>query len=126
MIDEAQIQYLERLARIRLNPEQRAEFREEIGRILTYMERLAAIDDTPVSAGSATGPADAGCVEETAATAAAIAGAAGGPAGSDRSVVFGIASCRADELRPSLAREDLLAMSPEATGEYMTVPRAVQ
>jgi aspartyl-tRNA(Asn)/glutamyl-tRNA(Gln) amidotransferase subunit C len=38
-----------------------------------------------------------------------------------------IATCsgRADELRESLSREMLLAMSPEATSEYMTVPRTV-
>ncbi len=102
MIDEAQIQYLERLARIRLSPEQRSEFQAEIGRILTYMERLAAIDDSQsVEAG-----------EPAAADVAASA--------------FGSGDCRPDELRPSLAREALLASSPQATEEYMTVPRAVQ
>lgn len=36
-----------------------------------------------------------------------------------------IGTSRADELRESLAREALLAMSPGATTEYMTVPRTV-
>jgi aspartyl-tRNA(Asn)/glutamyl-tRNA(Gln) amidotransferase subunit C len=34
-------------------------------------------------------------------------------------------SGRTDDLRESLSRDTLLAMSPEATAEYMTVPRTV-
>lgn len=111
MIDEAQIQYLERLARIRLSPEQRSEFQAEIGRILTYMERLAAIDES--QPGAAGGPAAAGAACDSSGTGAADA-------------AFGSGDCRPDELRPTLAREALLASSPQATDEYMTVPRAVQ
>ena len=32
---------------------------------------------------------------------------------------------RTDDLRESLSRETLLALSPKATAEYMTVPRTV-
>lgn len=46
MIDQQQIRYLEKLARIELNEGQRALFREEIGRILEYMERLSQVDET--------------------------------------------------------------------------------
>lgn len=93
MIDGKQIQYLEKLARIQLSDEQRAVFSEEIGRILDYMDRLAAIDLDPQAAGEAEPLTGGG---------------------------------RADELRGSLDREALLAASPDATSEYMTVPRAVQ
>lgn len=46
MMDHEQIRYLEKLARIKLEEAQRARFREEIGRILDYMERLSQVDDT--------------------------------------------------------------------------------
>ena len=46
MIDQQQIQYLEKLARIELDEGQRTLFRDEIGRILQYMERLAQVDET--------------------------------------------------------------------------------
>lgn len=93
MIDERQIQYLEKLARIQLTEDQRVTFSHEIGRILEYMERLSAVDLDELAHGDR--------LPET----------GGG---------------REDEPRESLPREALLAASPDATPEYMTVPRAVQ
>jgi len=95
MIDLKQIQHLERLARIRLTDKQRETFREEISRILEYMERLSAADAHAMS-------------EEDALD------------GGDTEIG------RVDDYRPSLARDALLASSPNATDEYMSVPRAVQ
>jgi len=95
MIDLKQIHHLERLARIRLTDEQRETFREEISRILDYMERLSTMDTHVVPDEDALMKAD----QEIG---------------------------RADEDRPSLTRASLLASSPNATDEYMSVPRAVQ
>lgn len=109
MMDDIQIQYLEKLARIRLDPEQRDAFREEIGRIVAYMERLAAIDGLPGTAGrNEAGPAGSSS-----------------PTGSSSPAAIGMDDCRPDELRPSLQRADLLAMGPQATEENFTVPLAV-
>jgi len=95
MIDLKQIHHLERLARIQLTDSQRETFREEISRILDYMERLSAIDADAVPDEYALNDGDS---------------------------EIG----RADDYRPSLARDALLASSPNATDEYMSVPRAVQ
>ena len=95
MIDLKQIHHLERLARIQLTDDQRETFRDEISRILDYMERLSAIDANAVP--------------------------------DDRTWTGGDPDIgRADDYRPSLARDALLASSPNATDEYMSVPRAVQ
>jgi len=93
MIDQERIQYLEKLSRIQLSDDQRTAFRQEIGRILEYMEILSAFDLDSEDGFDALSVAQTG---------------------------------RPDERRDSLSREALLASSPDATAEYMTVPLAVQ
>jgi Asp-tRNA(Asn)/Glu-tRNA(Gln) amidotransferase C subunit len=55
-IDPQTIGYLERLARIELNPEERERLAGELGRIIEYASELGAVDTVRTPPGPATDP----------------------------------------------------------------------
>jgi aspartyl-tRNA(Asn)/glutamyl-tRNA(Gln) amidotransferase subunit C len=90
-----QVDHLAHLARLALREDEKAALTADLNQIVAAVEKIDALD----LAG----------VEPTLGVEAPLAAAA----------------LRADEPRPSLSREDALAMAPERTDEGFAVPRVI-
>ncbi len=95
-IDRAQVRHVARLARLALSPEEEERFAAQLGHVLEYIERLAQVDVSGVAPLSFAGDAAAGL------------------------------PLRADETRPCLPREKVLAQAPQHDGQAFVVPRIIE
>jgi aspartyl-tRNA(Asn)/glutamyl-tRNA(Gln) amidotransferase subunit C len=95
-IDRAQVRHVARLARLALSPEEEERFAAQLGHVLEYIERLAQVDVSGVSPLSFAGDTAAGL------------------------------PLRADETRPCLLREKVLAQAPQHDGQAFVVPRIIE
>src|SRR3954452_1601173 len=86
-IDRAQVRHVARLARLSLSPEEEERFAAQLGHVLSYIERLQAVDVSAVAPVSFAGDAS------------------------------GDLPLRADEVQPSLPREEVLAQAPQQDGQ---------
>jgi aspartyl-tRNA(Asn)/glutamyl-tRNA(Gln) amidotransferase subunit C len=96
-IDQKTVRHVARLARLALSPEEEERTVRDLGRVLDYVERLAAVDVSGVEPLSFAGEARE--AKE---------------------------SMRADEPRPSLPREKALEQAPEQDGSTFVVPRIIE
>ena len=90
-----EVEYIANLARLQLTPEEISRFSEQLSDILDYVARLQELDTAGIPAGSIS-PAE---------------GSAAAPGG-----------LRADEARPALGRDDLLANAAQVEKEQFRVP----
>lgn len=93
-IDDALITYLEDLSRLSLNEAEKSDAKENLAKILTYVDKLAELDTEGVEALSHPFPA--------------------------------VNNFRADEVRPSLEREKILAAAPKQKDGCFQVPKTVE
>jgi len=96
-IDRQTVRHVARLARLALTEEEEKRTAEQLGHVLDYIERLEAVDVSGVEPLSFAG--DASAAE---------------------------AAMRADEVRPSLPRDAVLAQSPQHDGSAFLVPRIIE
>ena len=92
-IDDEVVRRLETLAALRLTPEERARLRQQLSRILDYVQQLEALDTDGVPPTS--------------------------------HVLADRQGLRADEVRPSLPRDEMLRNAPDARAGCFRVPRFV-
>jgi aspartyl-tRNA(Asn)/glutamyl-tRNA(Gln) amidotransferase subunit C len=96
-IDRDTVRHVARLARLALSAAEEEKTARELAHVLDYIERLKGVDVTGVEPLSFAG--DPGEAKE---------------------------SMRSDEVRPSLAREAVLAEAPEQDGRSFVVPRIIE
>ena len=96
-IDRARVRHVARLARLRLTEREEELYAAQLGAVLGYLERLAAVDVSGVEplcfAGLAEGLGD---------------------------------PLREDVARPGLSREQALAGAPRQDGQAFVVPRVIE
>lgn len=97
-IDRAQVRHVARLARLRLSADEEEQAVAQLGAVLGYLERLAAVDVAGVEPLSFAGEDGAGLA----------------------------ASLRDDEVRPGLPREQALGSAPQHDGGAFVVPRVLE
>ena len=96
-IDRNTVRHVARLARLSLTEEEEEKTAAQLGHVLDYIERLKAVDVSGVAPLSFAGdPSEAQSV------------------------------LRADEVRPGLSREAVLAEAPEDDGSAFLVPRIIE
>ena len=95
-IDRAQVRHVARLARLQLSADEEERFAAQLGQVLSYVERLQAVDVSGVEPLAFAGDASA------------------------------VLPLRADEVQPSLPREQVLSQAPSADGESFLLPRIVE
>src|SRR3954468_19734958 len=95
-IDRAQVRHVARLARLALSPEEEERFAAQLGHVLGYIERLAAVDVSGVEPLAFAGDAEGGL------------------------------PWRDDVPRPSLPREKVLEQAPQEDGQAFVVPRIIE
>jgi len=96
-IDRNTVRHVARLARLALTQEEEERTAAQLGHVLEYIERLAAVDVEGVEPLSFAGDA------------------------SEAEAVM-----RDDEIRPSLPREKVLGEAPEQDGSAFVVPRILE
>lgn len=95
-IDRAQVRHVARLARLALSPGDEERFVAQLGHVLEYIERLAAVDVSGIEPLSFAGDAEAGL------------------------------PLRDDVPHLSLPREKVLAQAPQQDGQAFVVPRILE
>ena len=95
-IDRAQVRHVARLARLALSAEEEERFASQLQHVLGYIERLQQVDVSGVAPLSFAGDVSAGL------------------------------PLRADEPKPGLPREEVLAQAPQADEEAFLVPRIIE
>ena len=95
-IDRAQVRHVARLARLALSAEEEERFASQLQHVLEYIERLQQVDVAGVEPLSFAGDVSTGL------------------------------PLRADEPKPCLPREKVLAQAPQADDEAFLVPRIIE
>jgi aspartyl-tRNA(Asn)/glutamyl-tRNA(Gln) amidotransferase subunit C len=95
-IDRTQVRHVARLARLALSEAEEERFAAQLGHVLEYIERLAAVDVSGVEPLSFAGDAAAGL------------------------------QLRDDVVGPSLPREQVLAQAPQHDARAFVVPRIIE
>lgn len=105
MVSENDVSYVADLAHLELTPEERARMLKDLNSILGYIDRLNELDTSKV--------------EPMAQVADRYSERKGEGTPFDYAM-------RADELRPSLPREDALRSAPATDGVFFKVPKVIE
>ncbi len=99
------VRHIADLSNLRLTPEEEMAMQRDLSAILTYVAQLNELDTSSV---------------EPMAQVSEVIQAEGSEVLDSRE------SLRVDELRPSLARENVMAAAPETDGTFFKVPKVIE
>jgi|SRR5664279_882899 len=107
MVSDKDVSYVADLAHLELTPEERTRMLKDLNSILGYIDRLNQLDTSNVE------------------PMAQVASRYGESPTADEANPFAYAM-RADELRPSLPREEALCNAPQSDGVFFKVPKVIE
>ena len=104
-----EVEHVARLARLDLSPEEKERMRRELDGILSYIDKLRAVDTEAVEPTAHAAPPSCNSKKPPTAHAVPLTNV-----------------MREDVVRPSYPQADMLANAPDRSGEFFRVPKIIE